>query len=359
MYLGGNGFYWRVAFHDVLPGVMEVRRGEDGTRPWVADPGEYYMAFNGEYGGLWRRNGRPPNTLVGVGFTAQGFDLATYYRRMPGSRDPRAGFIFAGVGDEIIGDFGLGFGGAAGQEIDRHDPALGSPPHALVLATSEGHTDNMLLANEDLNATHMRVGGVEAPEVQADMVFFETGHGGAVFSTGSISWVSALPCNGFDNNVARITQNVVARFVDSQPFAGLERSAAGDGAAARVAVSADIRSCAIPLADLLSPDRQRPTGRSGGVRNPVSGIPVRGGIRAGWASVILPPARRICGACGAGIASRHPLLEPLIGGPVAIATITAITGQWSELVRLKASIETGTAAGFDHQPDSAAAFDRN
>ena len=33
-------------------------------------PGEYYPA-TGEYGGLWRRIGRPPNTLVGVGFIAK------------------------------------------------------------------------------------------------------------------------------------------------------------------------------------------------------------------------------------------------------------------------------------------------
>ena len=79
----------------------------------------------------------------------------------------------------------------------------------------------MLLVNEDLNATHMRVGGVEAPEVRADMVFFETGRGGAVFSSGSISWVAALPCNNFDNNVVQITRNVVARFVDPAPFVEL------------------------------------------------------------------------------------------------------------------------------------------
>src|SRR5262249_48725981 len=30
VYLGGNGFYWRVAYHQNLPGVIEVRRAEDG-----------------------------------------------------------------------------------------------------------------------------------------------------------------------------------------------------------------------------------------------------------------------------------------------------------------------------------------
>ena len=64
MYMGGNGWYWRVAFHDELPGVIELRRAEDGIRPWIAEPGEYYHSFNGEYGGLWRRIGRAPNVMA-------------------------------------------------------------------------------------------------------------------------------------------------------------------------------------------------------------------------------------------------------------------------------------------------------
>ena len=30
MYLGGNGFYWRVAYHAEVAGVIELRRAEDG-----------------------------------------------------------------------------------------------------------------------------------------------------------------------------------------------------------------------------------------------------------------------------------------------------------------------------------------
>ena len=122
MYLGGNGWYWRIAFHDELPGVIEVRRAEDGIRSWEAEPGEYYQSFNGEYGGLWRRCGRPPNMMTGIGFIAQGFDVSSYYRRAPDADNPRASFIFAGVSDEIIGDFGLVGGGAAGIELDCINP---------------------------------------------------------------------------------------------------------------------------------------------------------------------------------------------------------------------------------------------
>lgn len=57
MYLGANGIYWRIAFHPADPGIIEIRRAEDGTRSWIAQPGEYYQSFNGEYGGLWRRIG--------------------------------------------------------------------------------------------------------------------------------------------------------------------------------------------------------------------------------------------------------------------------------------------------------------
>ena len=126
MYLGGNGFYWRVGFSEHWPGAMELRRAEDGVRNWQTGPGESYHAFGGEYGGLWRRLGRAPNEVVGIGFAAQGFERATHYRVADDARRSRAAWILDGVDGELIGTSGLG-GGAAGQEIDRYDVALGSP----------------------------------------------------------------------------------------------------------------------------------------------------------------------------------------------------------------------------------------
>ena len=96
MYMGGNGWYWRVAFHDELPGVIELRRAEDGIRTWIAEPGEYFHSFNGEYGGFWRRIGRAPNVMAGVGFIAQGFDVSSYYRRAPDADNPRAALHLRG-----------------------------------------------------------------------------------------------------------------------------------------------------------------------------------------------------------------------------------------------------------------------
>ena len=219
MYLGANGWYWRIAYHETAPGIMEVRRGEDGIRAWAAEPGEYYHSFNDEYGGLWRRQGRPPQMMGGTGFTAQGFDISSYYRRLPDSFDPRARFIFRGVRkDELIGDFGLIGGGAAGLELDRADRLLGTPPNALVLASSENHTDIYMVVCEEILINYPAITGSSSPLVRADMVFYELPGGGAVFSTSSIAWAGSLSHNDYKNNVSRITANVLDRFLDEKPF---------------------------------------------------------------------------------------------------------------------------------------------
>ena len=215
MYLGGNGFYWRVAFSDDWPGAMELRRAEDGVRNWQTGPGESYHAWGGEYGGMWRRQGRAPNEICGIGFAAQGFDKATYFVRDPAVDSSRAAWILDGVPDERIGTSGLG-GGAAGQELDRYDVRLGSPEHAVMLASATTFGPGMLRTKEEFE------GSVDLPTpdpmVRADMVFYETPNGGAVFSVGSISWFGALARDGYDNDIARITANVVRRFADPEPF---------------------------------------------------------------------------------------------------------------------------------------------
>lgn len=218
MYLGGNGFYWRISYQPGRPGVIEIRRTEDGTRPSTAAPGEYHHAFTGEYGGLWSRQGRPPNAIAGIGFIAQGFDASSYYRRQPGSLDPRAAFIFDGVDEEILGDFGHLGGGAAGDELDAFSTVAGSPPHALVLASSERHSNTFQLANDAILTPTGATNALHSPQIRADMVFFECPNGGAVFSTGSIAYVGSLSHDGYDNAIARLTGNVLRRFLDPTPF---------------------------------------------------------------------------------------------------------------------------------------------
>jgi N,N-dimethylformamidase len=65
---------------------------------------------------------------------------------------------------------------------------------------------------------HGAIGALHNPDIRADMVFFECPNGGAVFSVGSIAYAASLMHNGFDNNIARITGNVLKRFLDPEPF---------------------------------------------------------------------------------------------------------------------------------------------
>lgn len=218
-YLGANGFYWRVAYHPSLPGVMEHRRAEDGMRGWISEDGEYYMSFTGELSGLWRRNGQPPQSIVGTGFAAQGFDISSWYERTEDSFNSRAAFIFEGLRrDEKIGDFGSIGGGAAGWEVDRADRSLGTPPHALIIAVASEFPASYQWVKEEFNHTHSAINGENCPMVRCDMVFFETPKGGAVFSTSSIAWAGSLSHNNYHNNVSRITENVIKRFLDPAPL---------------------------------------------------------------------------------------------------------------------------------------------
>jgi N,N-dimethylformamidase len=214
MYMGGNGFYWRIAYCPENPAIIEVRRAEDGTRAWIAEPGEYYHASPANTAGCGVGLAVPP-TLVGIGFAAQGFDGGTHYRLAPDATNPRVAFIMDGVDATTRSARTARRAGAAGEEIDRCDAALGSPPHALIIASSENHRPGMLRVKEEL---FMMRPPANDPEIRADMTFFETPSGGAVFSTGSISYAGALSTNDYDNDIARLTGNVLRRFIDPRPF---------------------------------------------------------------------------------------------------------------------------------------------
>ncbi len=214
MYLGGNGFYWVTSVPPDGTHVIEVRRGNAGTRAWDSRPGEEHHAFTGERGGLWRHRGRSPNALVGIGFAAQGWsDPSPGYRRTAASHDPAVSWIFDGVDGEVIGDFGLAMNGAAGDELDRYDAALGSPEDAVVLASSEGHSRYYTVVHEDLLQSSAEVTGETNPNVRADLTYRAVPGDGAVFATGSKSWCASLSWAGYDNSVARVTENVLRRFL--------------------------------------------------------------------------------------------------------------------------------------------------
>lgn len=221
MYLGGNGYYWVTAACPDDPACIEVRKLDVGSRAWQAEAGEGYLASTGERSGLWRSRGRAPQKLVGLGFTTEGMDRSEPFERMPDSFHKRVAWIFEGIGDEeLIGDFGLALGGAAGVELDRYDLALGTPPHTLLLAASCGHTDNYPLVSEEISYAFPGRGGSQDPQVRGDMIYFTTANNGAVFAAGSIAWSQALPCHGGENNVGTVMRNLLDAFVKDDALPG-------------------------------------------------------------------------------------------------------------------------------------------
>jgi N,N-dimethylformamidase len=219
-YLGGNGFYWRVARDKSTPHLIELRRAEGGIRTWAAEPGEYYHQTDGQLGGLWRRNRRPPQMLVGVGFSCQAAFEGTHYRRLPASREPRFAWMFDGIEEDVLGDYGLSGGGAAGFELDRADPMLGTPDGAAILARSEDPLPSFLTVPEELLSNTISINGEPVEDLsRGEIVYFDTPSGGAVFSVGSITFCGSLWRNGFEGPISRLLENVVRHFArDTQNF---------------------------------------------------------------------------------------------------------------------------------------------
>ena len=89
-----------------------------------------------------------------------------------------------------------------------------------MVATATGFSDQYQHAIEEVATSNSLQGGTIEPRVRADMVFFETPNGGAVFSVGSIAYAGCLPLHRGDNDIPRITANVLRRFLDPRPFPG-------------------------------------------------------------------------------------------------------------------------------------------
>ena len=218
MYLGGNGFYWKIGRAASVPHLLEIRRAEAGMRVWESQPGEYYNQLDGEYGGMWRRNGMPPQKVAGVGFTAEGAFRGTFYRRTPASFTTEYAWLFAGVraeGGEPLGDFGLSGGGAAGFEIDQTANDLGTPAYVTVVAYSDNHDASFVTVPEELLFNRM----VGKPRVhsgiRAHMICGFGPHGGGLFAAGSICFLGSLYHNGYDNDISIIVENCLRRFLNA------------------------------------------------------------------------------------------------------------------------------------------------
>jgi len=221
MYLGGNGFYWVTSRLEAKPWVIEVRRDNSGTRCWDAPYGERTHVATLEAGGIWRSRGRAPNKMLGVGFASEGWSKGCGYQRLEASYNSPAVKLFDGVSETIVGDYGHVLGGAVGDEVDRFDIALGSPEHAYLLGTSTGLGNEYQLVIEDLTLSLPDQGGAQRPDmVRADMVLFPIDGGGWVFSVGSITYGGALAWNGCDNDLSRLTENVLVAFTGEGPVLG-------------------------------------------------------------------------------------------------------------------------------------------
>ena len=222
-YGGGNGWFWATGRHPSQPGALESRN--------FHPIGERYLT-NGRQGGLMAETGRLNAPVFGVEMSAMVFNGSSAYRRLESCNDPRAVWIFEGTREgEVFGDYGVDrvCGGVVGFEIDRYDPGSGAPRHTLHLATAEPLKETIEYVH--LSSLPLSV-SYQPPKVEvsggADMVFFETQNGGAVFSTGSIAWFSSTLENEFNNDVATISRNVIERFLDPSPFAGGGRPSVAD-----------------------------------------------------------------------------------------------------------------------------------
>lgn len=230
MYVGGNGWYWVTAQHPTKPYLLEARRGESGDQSWKARPGEYHHSFTGERGGLWRNRARAPQKIFGSGYTAHGFSTSAPYFLLPDAQDPRVGWMFEGVrNQQKIGTAGLVGDGAVGQEFDRYDLSLGTPPQSLLLGSSYGHTKYDGLVPEDQYSTSPHTNGEEHPLVRGDLVFYTTPAGGGMFAASSMTWATSLAVDGFDNDVSRVMFNIVRKFAADGPLAHLEWQPVTDG----------------------------------------------------------------------------------------------------------------------------------
>ncbi len=107
-------------------------------------------------------------------------------------------------------------GGAVGFELDSVNAKYGTPPHALVIAKGIVIHPDYGCVNEDM-LTHRHPLPPEDWSC-ADMTFFETAAGGAVFAVGSMTYAGSLMVEKGNTPLGRLTANVLRRFAKPEPF---------------------------------------------------------------------------------------------------------------------------------------------
>ncbi|MDV3252866.1 hypothetical protein DevBK_16125 [Devosia sp. BK] len=206
-YLGGNGFAAAVAFKDDL---MELRRGPtQAGRTWDGPLAEMPLALTNEPGGYLRDRGRGEFALTGVGIALMGFSKSLPFTRTASSHEPGFAWLFDGVAGDTFGDTGMVLGGAAGYEVDCTNSALGTPENIVVLATARGFPDDYV---DDPGRWYE--GGAPERDAKrlAEMTFLTHASGGSVFSASSVAFLGALPGPDEQNDVGRMTLNLLRHF---------------------------------------------------------------------------------------------------------------------------------------------------
>ena len=213
MYLGGNFQMW-VTTLSTDGNLVQVRRGFETSRTWTSEPGEVHHDTTGELGGTWKIRGRSPAHMVGIYTVAQGWDSkAPGYRRSEASMRPEYSWVFEGVEGDEFGKDGLAMGGAASDELDSFQVGEDPPLGTVVLASSTGHTRYYKPTLCNVTFVQDGLSGDENPDVRSDIVLIEHPNGAAVFAVGSIGWDAAIALNNFTSDIARITSNVLTRFL--------------------------------------------------------------------------------------------------------------------------------------------------
>lgn len=182
MYLGGNGLNCEVVFQpDGSLRCLSHLRSLHGEMGGYSDDGTI------EYESRMHRTLESEANLLGVVCTSAGIMTAAPYQVL----EPEH-WIFEGTAlrkGDLFGQNTLHErvpGGASGHETDKRSAS--SPANTLLLAK-----------------------GTNPDEGGSEITYHEPCSGGAVFSVGSITWVSALFC---DSAVSTITRNVLQRFLD-------------------------------------------------------------------------------------------------------------------------------------------------
>ena len=178
MYIGGNGWYWRIAFHQTLPGVIELRRAEDGIRTWDRRARRVLSLLQRR---IWRpmaphrpraqRDGRRRLHRPGL----RSFVLLS--PRAGCGQSPRQPSSSRASRTRSSAISAWSAAVRRGSSSTASRPQLGSPPNMLRLASSEDHSPMILLVNEEFGVVPPNLGGDLNPRVQADLAFWRDAGG--------------------------------------------------------------------------------------------------------------------------------------------------------------------------------------